>query len=253
MLKSDQRRRELGDLLRSRRKRLSPESVGLPSRQRRGSLGLRRQEVAELAGIGIDWYISIEQGRAGSPSLVTLDAIARALRLSEMERLHLRALVHTADIRPFRPETASSALLKLLNTIAQPAYVTGQRLDLVAWNAAAADLLGFDQLVKEDRNLLLAMLTDPRSRDLFGSAWTHEAQRMVHDLWAEDVAFASLRKRLGEACPEFDGWWSDHEVQLSLSGRKTLHHHRKGTVNYDYVSLQSNDDPGLRLVIFTPA
>ena len=258
MSKTNQRRRELGDFLRSRRSRLSPESVGLPHRPRRGTLGLRRQEVAELAGIGIDWYISIEQGRAGTPSLETLDALAWALRLSEIERSHLRDLVHAADPKPFRLESASPALLNLLNSIAQPAYVTGQRFDLVAWNAAAADLLGFDRLAEEDRNLLVAMLTDPRSHQLFGSSWTHEARRMVarfravHDLWAEDVAFDSLRQRLSEACPEFTAWWHDHEIQLPLSGRKILHHSRMGTVTYDYASFQSNDDHGLRLVIFTP-
>ena len=253
------RRRELGDFLRARRGRLTAESVGLPRRPRRRTPGLRREEVAELAGIGVDWYIRLEQGRPVTPSAGTVDALARALRLSEPEHLHLRALANGAGRAPFRPETASPALRRLLDGLTQPAYVVGRRRDLVAWNDAAAQVLGFGRLAPGDRNILVAMLTNPHGRELFGRGWAAEAQRMVaqfrltHDLWAGDPAFTALLGRLRGGCPEFDGWWARHDVRLPASGRKTLYHRDRGVIAFDHASFQCNDDPGLKLVIYTPA
>jgi transcriptional regulator with XRE-family HTH domain len=255
---ADMERRERGDFLRVRRGRLSPESVGLPGQRRRRTPGLRREEVAELAGIGVDWYIRLEQGRPVTPSISTIDALARALRLTELEHEHLRALAGGGGHKPFHTETAPPSLLSLLETLIQPAYVTGRRRDLVAWNAAADDIFGFDQLDEGDRNILVAVLTHPRCRDLFGPGWAEEAQRMVaqfratHDLLAGDPAFVSLLRRLREGCPEFDGWWERHDVRRPASGRKTLHHPTRGVISFDHASFQANDDPGLKLVIYTP-
>lgn len=255
---ADLKRRELGDFLRARRDRLSPESVGLPGRQRRRTPGLRREEVAELAGIGVDWYVRLEQGRPVTPSLSTIDALARALRLTEAEHQHLRALAGGGGHRRFEPETAPASLVRLVESLSQPAYVTGRRRDLLAWNAAAADVLGFDTLAPEDRNILVAMLTYPVSRRLFGDSWAGEAQRMVaqfratHDLWAGDPAFVALLRRLAEGCPEFAGWWERHDVGRPASGRKILHHPTRGRIVFDHASFQANDDPGLKLVIYTP-
>src|SRR6266513_1085019 len=102
---ADPRRSEFGDCLRSRREKLSPKAVGLPRGRRRRTAGLRREEVAELAGIGVDWYIRLEQGRTVSPSVATIDALARALRLGKAEHAHLRALTQNTDRRVFAPET----------------------------------------------------------------------------------------------------------------------------------------------------
>jgi transcriptional regulator with XRE-family HTH domain len=255
---AEQERRELGDFLRARRSRLSPESLGLPGRRRRRTPGLRREEVAELAGIGVDWYIRLEQGRPVTPSLSTIDALARALRLTELEHQHLRALAGGGGRRAFQPETAPASLLRLLESLSQPAYVTGRRRDLVAWNAAAGDVLLFDQLGADERNVLVSMLTNPLSRALFGPGWAEEAQRMVaqfratHDLWAGDPAFVSLLRRLREGCPEFEAWWERHDVRRPVSGRKTLHHPTRGVITFEHASFQANDDPGLKLVIYTP-
>jgi transcriptional regulator with XRE-family HTH domain len=255
---ADHSRRELGDFLRARRSRLTPESVGLPRHRQRRTPGLRREEVAELAGIGVDWYIRLEQGRPVTPSVATVDALARALRLTELEHQHLRALAGGGGHRPFQPETAPPALLRLLESLTQPAYVTGRRRDLVAWNAAADDIFGFQQLAEDERNILVSMLTNPRSRALFGPGWAEEAQRMVaqfratHDLWAGDPAFVALLRRLRDGCAEFEAWWERHDVRRPISGRKTLHHPTKGLIAFDHASFQANDDPGLKLVIYTP-
>jgi transcriptional regulator with XRE-family HTH domain len=255
---ADLKRRELGDFLRARRSRLSPESVGLPHRRQRRTPGLRREEVAELAGIGVDWYIRLEQGRPVTPSVGTVDALARALRLTELEHQHLRALAGAGGRRAFQPETAPPSLRLVLESLTQPAYVTGRRRDLVAWNAAAAEIFGFDALAADDRNILVAMLTLPRSRELFGAGWDEEAQRMVaqfratHDLWAGDPAFMALLRRLRDGCPEFDAWWERHDVRRPVSGRKTLRHPTRGVIAFDHASFQANDDPGLKLVIYTP-
>src|SRR5207244_6776798 len=107
-------RSELGDFLRSRRQRLTPKTVGLPAGRRRRTSGLRREEVAELAGIGVDWYVRLEQGRSVTPSVTTVDSLARALRLSKAEHAHLRALTRNADRRAFAHETVPDAIRRLV-------------------------------------------------------------------------------------------------------------------------------------------
>ncbi len=137
---SDTTRTGLGDFLRSRRARLTPEAVGLANGRRRRTPGLRREEVAELAGIGIDWYIRLEQGRTVNPSLTTINSLARALNLNKVEHAHLQALARNANRRAFSRESVPDAIRRLLDSLNQPAYVTGRRWDVLAWNAAAAEI-----------------------------------------------------------------------------------------------------------------
>src|SRR6266704_1888100 len=114
---ADPRRSEFGDFLRSRREKLSPKNVGLPAGQRRRTIGLRREEVAQLAGIGVDWYIRLEQGRTVSPSVTTVDALARALRLTKTEHAHLKALARDGDRRPFTREIVPPPILRLIESL----------------------------------------------------------------------------------------------------------------------------------------
>src|SRR5476651_2173598 len=111
---ADRSRNELGDFLRSRRERLTPRSAGLAAGRRRRAPGLRREEVAELAGIGVDWYIRLEQGRSVTPSVTTVDALARALRLNKAEHAHLRMLARTVGRRPFVRETVPETLKRVV-------------------------------------------------------------------------------------------------------------------------------------------
>lgn len=256
---ADPRRIEFGDFLRSRREKLTPKSVGLPIGRRRRTAGLRREEVAELAGIGVDWYIRLEQGRTVSPSVTTIDALARALRLSKTEHAHLKALARDADRRPFVRESVPETLLRLVKGLNQPAYITGRRWDILAWNAAAEDIFAFGRLAEADRNSLVLVLTNPHTRRLFGTGWADEARRMVaqfratHDLWAGDPAFLELLERLRQACAEFAGWWEAHDIKGVAGGQKLLKHPVKGLLRLEHASFQANDDPALKLVIYTPA
>src|SRR5215813_9047257 len=123
----DDSKNQLGDFLRSRRERLTPKAVGLPPGRRRRTPGLRREEVADLAGIGVDWYVRLEQGRSVSPSVTTVDALARALRLSKAEHGHLRALTRRSDRRAFVRETVPEPLRRMVEGLNRPAYITGRR------------------------------------------------------------------------------------------------------------------------------
>ena len=255
---ADPRRTELGDFLRSRREKLKPKPSSASNGRRRRTPGLRREEVAELAGIGVDWYIRLEQGRSVTPSQSTVDALARALRLTKAEHAHLRSLTRTADRRPFTREVVPPHLVRLVDGLAVPAYVLGRRWDVLAWNAAADKLLAFSRLADEDRNVLLSVLVNPHARGLFGAGWADEAQRMVaqfratHDLWAGDPAFIDLIARLREGSPEFAGWWEAHDIRSIAAGEKVLSHPKKGELRFEHSSFQSNDDPALKLVIYTP-
>src|SRR5215471_10482236 len=176
---SNEPRNELGDFLRSRRDRLTPKAVGLPPGRRRRTPGLRREEVAELAGIGVDWYVRLEQGRSVSPSVTTVDALARALRLSKAEHGHLRALTRHGERRAFVRENVPEPLRRMVESLDQPAYITGRRWDVLAWNKAADEIFAFSRLPEEERNILLSVFTRPASRRMFGAAWEEEAKRIL--------------------------------------------------------------------------
>ena len=253
------RHSELGDFLRSRREKLNPEHLGVSPQRKRRTPGLRREEVAELAGISADWYTRLEQGRTVQPSISTLDALARALRLSKTEQRHLRALALGPRQRAFVRENVPDSLRRMVESLNSPAYLTGPRWDVLAWNAAACDILtDFGSLAGSERNILLYMLTDPAARQLFGDGWADEARRMVaqfrvtYDLWSADPAFVDLAQRLQHASPEFAAWWDAHEIKEVAAGQKVLHHPLLGAQRFDYASFQANDDPALKLVIYTP-
>ncbi len=250
--------RPFGDFLRSRRTRLNPDKPVDATRQRRRTSGLKREEVAQRAGISAEWYVKLEQGRAVSPSAETVEALGRALRLDRVELAHLRSLAAAGARQPFRREEAPDALRRIVASLPEPAYLTGQRWDVLAWNGAAAALFGdFGQFGHEDRNILHWMLTDPAARRVFGQTWTEEARRMVslfrpmHDLWSGDAAFAALVGRICASCPEFDAWWSEHGIGAPVSGTKHLRHPTLGVVGYEYASFQANDDPALKLALYT--
>jgi transcriptional regulator with XRE-family HTH domain len=215
--------------------------------------------VAELAGIGVDWYIRLEQGRSVRPSVTTIDALARALRLGKVEHTHLRTLAQGGDQRPFSRENVPDAIRRIVESLDQPAYVTGRRWDVLIWNAAAAEVLtDFGRTPDKDRNILLYMLTDPDARRLFGVGWTDEAKRMVgqfrvsYDLWSSDPAFVTLLSRLKQGCAEFPRWWRAHDIRNIAAGQKILNHPTRGALRFEYASFQANDDPALKLVVYTP-
>ena len=249
---------ELGDFLRSRREKLSPEALGLKNGRRRRTPGLRREEVAERAGIGVDWYIRLEQGRTVKPSSAAIDALAKALRLGKVEHAHLRALAKNPHRQAFSLEIVPETMQRMVASLNHPAYIIGRRWDLLAWNDAAADIFtDFNQIAQKDRNILLLMFTAPAMQSLFGEAWAGEAKRMlasfrtIYDLWAGDPAFIELRERLRQGCPEFESWWNSHEVGSSAGVEKLLHHPSRGSIRFGTAS-QANDAPSLKLAIYTP-
>jgi transcriptional regulator with XRE-family HTH domain len=251
---------ELGEFLRSRRVRLRPDDVGIAPQRRRRTPGLRREEVAGLAGISAEWYVKLEQGRAVSPSKETIEALGKALRLNTVEQKHLRSLARAGRRGPFVREIVPPILRRIVEGLSQPAYVTGQRWDILVWNAAAAELLGdFGARPIEDRNILVFMFAFPAARRLFGERWEEEARRMValfrstHDLWADDPAFAVLVERLSSECPEFASWWTSHDVAAPVSGAKQLIHPQRGPLYFEYATFQANDDPHLKLTLYVGA
>jgi transcriptional regulator with XRE-family HTH domain len=144
--------RLFGDFLRSRRMRLAPDTSGGAARQRRRTPGLKREEVAQRAGISAEWYVKLEQGRAVSPSVETVEALGQALRLDGVELAHLRSLAAAGGRQLFRREAVPASLSRIVESLPEPAYLTGQRWDILSWNDATAALFGnFGQLPLDDR------------------------------------------------------------------------------------------------------
>lgn len=247
--------RPLGDFLRTRRHALDPVALGLSEGRRRRTAGLRREEVAERAGISCEWYVKLEQGRDVSPSPETVAALARALTLDQVDAGHLRRLAE-GQLRRFAREKVPVIVDAIVTSLPDPAYVTGARGDVLTWNAAADALFGFGAMAEPDRNILLFMLTDPIARELFGDDWSFQAKRMValfrvaYDAHAGDPAFEDLVSRLIDASPTFISWWRSHGVALPGAGTKTLHSAGGVGASYVYASFQSNDDPAMKLALY---
>jgi transcriptional regulator with XRE-family HTH domain len=255
------RRRELAAFLRSRRERLSPDEVGLPPGGRRRTPGLRREEVAQLAGVGITWYTWLEQARDIRVSEQVLEAIARTLMLDPHERTHLYTLSGAAaptsetEGQAISPEVR--AMLGQLHPY--PAFVSNSRYDLLAYNHAYKVVIGdLDELPFEERNSLWLLFTKQTTSRCFVDRDDARA-RMVAQLraaMAEHVAepaWKCLIRRLEQSSEEFRDLWGRHDVAAPENARKRILHRDLGLLQFNFVNTWLAPRTGLRLVSYIPA
>jgi transcriptional regulator with XRE-family HTH domain len=240
-------RPELAGFLRSRRGVVQPADVGLEAGRRRRTPGLRREEVARLAGMSVDYYVRLEQARGPRPSRQMLDAIARALRLSDDERSHLYHLAgEVPGPPPGPPREVRPSLLHLLDRLDDtPALILDAKYDVLAWNPMAAALItDFSALPPDQRNIIWRYFTDPEARarhDPEGAA--QFSRESVADLRAaaarypSDAGIHQLVDRLLAHSEEFAALWAEHEVAVRRSARKRLNHPAVGRLELDCEAL----------------
>ena len=254
------RRAELAAFLRARRTRITPTDVGLPPGSRRRTPGLRREEVAQLAGIGVTWYTWLEQGRPIRASVQVLDAVARTLRLDQAEIEHLYRL---ADI-PVAPteapvEAVSPVLHEILGSLEPlPAMLLNARYDVLAGNQAQKDLFyQWHTVPCEHRNILWCCFTEPDVRRRCVN-FDEEAPLMVATLRASfgqhlnEPAWTRFIQRLSAASPELAQLWTRHEVASPGSRTKHFLHPEAGLLRLRSTSLAVADMPEARIVVYTP-
>jgi len=251
---------DLGEFLAARRARVRPEDVGLPEYGRRRVPGLRREELAQLAGVSVDYYVRLEQGRATHPSAEVLDALGRALRLTDLERRHLHELAAGRAARPaapqLRPERMRPQLQWLLDSLVEvPALVVGRRLDVLGWNRMASMLLGgLERLTDRERNLARHTFLSPEARDVYVN-WEGVAHdtvgvlRRAAGLHPDDEELAALVGELSVKSAEFAQWWASADVHEKTYGSKRYAHPIVGELELRYETLALPGD-GLQLLTY---
>jgi transcriptional regulator with XRE-family HTH domain len=254
------KRRELGEFLKSRRARLQPDDVELPSLGRRRVPGLRREELAQLAGVSVDYYVRLEQGRAGQPSEGVLDALTRALRLDDTERAHLHDLSRPARRRRREapPERVRPGVRRLIGALdGNPAMVVGRRTDVLAWNRLAAALvIDWGALPPDQRNAARHVFLDDGARELYAD-WEEGAQatvaylRLAAGRHPDDPGLAGLIGELSMKSEEFRRWWPRHDVHEKTHGAKRLNHPIVGPLTLFYESLALPRDGDQTLIVYT--
>ncbi len=255
-------RTELGAALRTWRERLHPADVGLPAGTRRRTPGLRREEVAGLAGISVDYLTRLEQGRGARPSEAVLGAVARALRLTGPEREHLFVLADAAVPAPGRIRTAvRPGVLRLMDRVTDlPALLLDAKSDVLAWNAMAAALLGDLSAVPPGERNVARRAFLPSARTVAGYSGADEAEcerldrALVADLrraaarYPDDPGLRRLVDDLRRGSPRFARLWALREVDDRHSDRKTVHHPEFGPLVLDCDVLAVHGDDQVLLV-----
>jgi transcriptional regulator with XRE-family HTH domain len=253
------RQAELGQFLRSRRGRVDPAAAGFPVVDRRRAPGLRREELASIAGVTVSWLAKLEQGRANSVSAEVLDALARALQLDTVERSHLLALAgFRADVRGALPAQLTSALRVLLDELdPNPAYLLDRTWNIVAWNHAEAalfpGLLGFAAGVP---NLLELVFTDVDLERLMVDH-DEEMARLVSQFrlhctdWPDDPELEGLIARLTATSDRFARLWAAKDVAPFVTTRRVFDHPDAGRLEFDHHRFATLDQPGGQLVVYT--
>lgn len=259
----DERERyiELGNFLKSRRNKIVPSQVGLPTGTRRRTPGLRREEVAQLAGIGLTWYTWLEQGRPITVSEQVLTSLAKVLLLDSQEQIHLFTLamkplphIEYGDITQIKDSTQ-----RVLDSLTlSPAYVMDQRWNIVGWNKSASLVFGdFTLLDPADRNVVMMMFGNHDYMKLFDD-WEYHAKGVIARFRADcskhidDPWFADLVHRLKDKHPSFEQWWSMHHVHSMSDIIKELTHETLGKLVFEFNSFDLSDQPNLKMLIHTP-
>ncbi|MGR6997386.1 helix-turn-helix domain-containing protein [Yinghuangia aomiensis] len=255
------RAQQLSEFLKVRRARLRPEDVGAGSfgGQRRVP-GLRREELALLAGVSVDYYTRLEQGRARNVSPDILDAVSGALGLDADERAHLHNLAspRSARKRPSRPQQVGREMRQALEALAVvPAYIIGRRLDVLAWNEPARTLIAdFPAIPPGERNMARLVFLDGAAKDLYPD-WEAKARDTVANLrldagrHPDDPQLATLVGELALGSDDFRRLWADHNVRGKTRGRKRFAHPQLGELALDYVAMRAPDDPDMTMMIYS--
>jgi transcriptional regulator with XRE-family HTH domain len=250
---------EIGDFLRTRRAAISPESAGIVASGHRRVPGLRREELATLAGVSAEYYTRVEQGRV-RPSIGVIDAIARALRLDEPERKYLQALVRPTPAPPHRqPLVLPSVIEQIFSSLILPAIVVGPRGDILAFNFLAEQVVfEFSALEPEERNFVRIAFTEPafkeRDRD-----WDVTAERWVAFLRADagrdpgDERLQMLVRELSTRSAQFAALWAGQRVAEKISGHKRMRHPDVGNYEIDFATLQVADARDIVLIVYSAA
>jgi len=261
-MNDEPRRVELAHFLRTRREHLSPSLFHLPEgAKRRRTPGLRREELAQIAGISPTWYMKLEQGREIQVSAQVLESLVRVFQLTTAERTHMYMLArqelplyvqsHTRQINP--------DLQRVLNALnPHPALVLNERWDIVGWNQAASQVfVDYSTLSEWERNLVWIMFTQSDQRILF-TYWECWAQRILAlfracgGYGAGESWFIERRDRLMQANPEFHTWWKMHEVGEAHMEQTSLNHPRVGSLKLQLTALRVVDNPNLQIFVYTP-
>jgi transcriptional regulator with XRE-family HTH domain len=256
-------RGQLADFLRSRRARLTPADVGLPGDSepgRRRTPGLRREEVAELSGVGVTWYTWLEQGRNILASSQVIDALARSLRLSADEHRHLRELAGLDASPPASDDDPQPRLRRLVDAVApNPASVYDVHFDYLAWNEPYRRIRHDPATLPDNRrNLLWMMFTDPDNRARM-TTWERAARVLLSQFRTAagrhpgDPRFTELVAALTEASPQFRDWWAQYPVQYFRPAKIRISHPQAGRITLEMFQLRLEDDPGLLMVMQVPA
>lgn len=253
---------EMAAFLRTRREQLDPQTFGLPSRRQfRRTPGMRREEIAELAGVSVDYVVRLEQARGLRPSVDVVEALARALRLTPDERTYLFNL---AQQRPRDTGTpAVTAAMPLAGLVAGlsplPVMVMNHRFDILHWNIEMSRLLlNFDTLPPPQRNAMWLCLRDPKMRDFYVDRELVAREGIAHlrAAWAahpEDQELSDLIAELTTEDKEFARMWAQRDVKTNGRGRKAMRHPDVGPIDVHFETLTPLEDPDLMLVIYRAA
>ncbi|WP_026932540.1 helix-turn-helix transcriptional regulator [Glycomyces tenuis] len=251
---------EIADFLRTRRARVTPGQAGLADDGRvRRVPGLRRDEVARLANMSTEYYTRLEQGRGGSPSPEVLDALASALRLDASERAHLVDLCGRRPAKRSRPvaQRVRPGLLLTIQTLDHvPAFIIGRRLDVLAANRLAREVItDFEAVPAAERNMARYYLLNPEARERVldweqAAADTVAVLRFQAGRHPGDRQLADLIGELTVHCPEFSGWWNDHQVLRRTHGVKRYRHPVVGDMEFAYESFEAPGDPDQTVCVY---
>ncbi|MGW1713784.1 helix-turn-helix transcriptional regulator [Streptomyces sp. NPDC002156] len=252
------------EFLTTRRARITPQQAGVvPDGGARRVPGLRREEVARLAGVSVEYYTRLERGRAGQVSETVLDAVSRALQLDDTERAHLFALAKPASPaqrrRPLGPQRVRPGLHRLLDTLGHvPAMIQGRRMDILAANRMARALFtDFEALPHRDRNLARYVFLDAHAPELFVD-WERSAGSCVAHLHfyagrnPDDPRLTDLTGELSLRSPRFRHMWGNPDVVCHSTGTERFHHPLVGDLTLDYEVLDVSGDTDQTLVVYTP-
>ncbi|MDO5645501.1 MAG: helix-turn-helix transcriptional regulator [Dermabacter sp.] len=258
----ERKKKKLGEFLTGKRAAVSPEDAGIPDAGPRRVPGLRREEVAVLSGVSVDWYVRLEQGRHVTPSESVLAAVARTLRLGDAEREYLFNLARPAPGAPGQDHetVVRPGIRRMIEGLeTQPSFLLGPRMEVLAGNELAWALLAdFPRRHVDDRNLLRWIFSEPGVRELYVD-WETVAAEMVGVLQLEasarprDPSIAALVGELATVSPEFAEWWARPNPHGRTSGRKRFAHPVVGRLAIDWEAFTVPDDSTQTLFVYSAA